>query len=261
MEYTFTHRRQTVQIYQEDDRGQSPKSILPHPKGPQRQTHITTSWQNVPMPLRAHKWSSMVDTHHNQLAKCPNDTVCSQNVLTIKYKSKHFVPKREVSRAHTRRLTRSWSFQKNLSVLPRKNVSWQSMPSRRETRRTLEINGFGSCYECSPKSPSRDQRAKSREASSKARPSHLTALSWPQSCLGMQETAISREHRGATWAPKTATGSGVQWLPALKSVKRQGWWKWMFVLSQGPAMRGGREADSCPKADFFPLTFRGQELL
>lgn len=144
------------------------------------------------------KGSSTSNTHHNQLAKCPNDTVCSQNVLNIKYKSKYFVPKREVSRADTRRLTRSWSFQKNLCVLPRKNVSWQSMPSRRETRRTLEINSFGSCYECFPKSPSRDQRAKSREGSSKALPSHLTALSWPQSCLGMQETAISREHRGAT---------------------------------------------------------------
>ena len=168
------------------------------------------------------------------------------------------MPKREASRAHTRRLTRPWSFQKNLSILPRKNVSWQSGLSRRETGRTLEINGFGSCYERPPKSPSWGQQAKSREAAG-ALSSHPKALTWPQSCLGMREITISREHRGATWAPKPATGSGVRLLPALKSVKRQGWWKWMFALSQRLAVRG-READSCQKADSFPLTFGEQEL-
>ena len=170
------------------------------------------------------------------------------------------MPKREASRAHTHRLTRPWSFQKNLSILPRKNVSWQSVLSRRETGRTLEINGFGSCYERPPKSPSRGQPAKSREAAGTL-PSHPTALTWPQSCLGMREITISREHRGVTWAPKPATGSGVRLLPALKSVKRQGWLKWMFALSQRLAVRGGRGADSCQKADSFPLTFREQELL
>lgn len=83
-----------------------------------------------------------------------------------------------------------------------KNVSWQSMLSRRETGRILEINGFSRCYECSPKSPSRGQRAKSREASSKPLPSQLIVLSGPQSCLRMPETVISREHREATREPK-----------------------------------------------------------
>ncbi|XP_059736982.1 uncharacterized protein [Bos taurus] len=156
------------------------------------------------------KESSMVDTHHNQLAKCPNDTVCSQNVLTIKYKSKHFVPKREVSRAHTRRLTRSWSFQKNLSVLPRKNVSWQSMPSRRETRRTLEINGFGSCYECSPqislpRPASQEQRSEQQGSS---QPSHgivtATVLSGNAGDCDIaraQRSHVSAKNCNRKWGP------------------------------------------------------------
>ena len=152
----------------------------------------------------------MVDTHHNQLAKCPNDTVCSQNILTIKYKSKHFVPKREVSRAHTRRLTRSWSFQKNLSVLPRKNVSWQSMPSRRETRRTLEINGFGSCYECSPqislpRPASQEQRSEQQGSS---QPSHgivtATVLSGNAGDCDIaraQRSHVSAKNCNRKWGP------------------------------------------------------------
>ena len=76
MEYTFTHIRQTVQIYQEDDRGQSPKSILPHPKGPQHQTHITTSWQNAQMILCAHKMSSTSNTSQN--TSCPKEKLAGR---------------------------------------------------------------------------------------------------------------------------------------------------------------------------------------
>lgn len=89
-------RRQTVQIYQEADRGQNPRSILPHTKGPQHQTHITTSWQNVPMPLCVHKWSSMVDTHQNLLTKGPNASLCLRMVLHGRHTSQPvgIMPKR-----------------------------------------------------------------------------------------------------------------------------------------------------------------------
>lgn len=219
-----SHRRQTVQIYQEDDPVQSPKSILPHPKGPQHQTHITTSWQNVPMPLRAHKWSSMVDTHHNQLTKGPSVSLCLQMVLPSRHTSQSVgkMPKWYcvLTKSSTSNTSQNTSCPKEklagrtpadlLSLGASKRIFpfFQGKTSagsqcwvgeKQEDPRNKWLQPLLRMFPqiSLPRPASQEQRSQQQASS---QPSH--SIVRPQSCLWMPETAISREHREATWEPK-----------------------------------------------------------
>ena len=120
-----------------------PSKHFPSTNSPQWQTHIRTNWQ-----------------------KCPNSTSYSQKVLNGRQTSgpisemtpNHFVLKREVCPgAH------QW-IQVDLVlelVPPRESISWQPVLRRWETGRISETNGFDSCQESPPESPSQDQLATS----------------------------------------------------------------------------------------------------
>ena len=105
MEYTLTHQKTELsQILQDDNPNGVPNKHFANTKGPRRQTHTRTNWKNAQMTLSAHKRSSTLDTCQNQLAKCPNSTLCSQMVLNgrqtsepiSKMPKQHFMLKREV---------------------------------------------------------------------------------------------------------------------------------------------------------------------
>ena len=81
----------------------------------------------------------MINTHQNQLAKCPNSTLSSKEYFP------RCIPVDLVLELVSSSRCR-FPFHQG------KALSWQPVPSRGETGRILETNGFGSCQERPPKS-------------------------------------------------------------------------------------------------------------
>ena len=125
---------------------------------------VNTEFQTCPQ----QKQPSASDTPQNHLIKCPNDTQCSQTVFEVWHMSEpklsllgpkqYFVLKRDVCPA-----THWWTYSVSelLSSSGRTfpfhggvHISWQSVPSRGETARIPETNGFISFRELSLRSPS-----------------------------------------------------------------------------------------------------------
>ena len=78
-------------------------------------------------------------------------------------------------------------------------------------------------------------------------------------CAAAQGLQRARRH----WAPEeeqcwrhSLTRSGVRLVAAQQTAKSPGWWRGQFGLFWMPAIRDGRRADTCPKADSLttPLT-------
>lgn len=102
------------------------------------------------------KWSSLVDTPHNQLANAQM-ILCVTKCPQHQYKLNTSCQKRVIGAHLQTYCLGAW---KNLSVLSRK-TSAGTMLSRRETGRTLTA-GFSQLAECSPKSPSWGQLGRPR---------------------------------------------------------------------------------------------------
>ena len=88
MKYILTHQKTKLsQVLQEDSRHGIPNTYSiqmifdgRHPSEPVNKMKCHSHFI-----LRTHKWSSISDTHQNQLEKCPNSTLCSQSSLNIRH--------------------------------------------------------------------------------------------------------------------------------------------------------------------------------
>ena len=82
MKYTLTHQKTKLsQVLREDSRHGIPNTYS---------TQMICDGRHTPEPvdemtLSAHKWSSISDTHQNQLERCPNSTLCSQSSLNLRH--------------------------------------------------------------------------------------------------------------------------------------------------------------------------------
>ena len=178
----------------------------------------------------------MSDTRQNQLAKCPNSTLCS---------------KEKFSRVHTCGLTQSWSSSAHSDASFHSTKEKGKLAASVEQGRNREDpqnKWFWQLLRTSPQIPLSGSESHKQWAHC----NHLGTLSWPWLYSGKHWGARCRESAAPRWAQKM--------LAAQKSVKRQVWWKGKFALFWIPAMGWGR-VDSCPKADSPLLTIRGQELL
>ena len=163
------------------------------------------------MTLSAHKWSSISDTHQNQLQRCPNSTLCS---------------KEKCAWVHTGRLTLSWGCQHAqmcVSIPKRKSISWQPVMSRGEIGRNPKTNGFGSCRDV----------AKCVSLPHRGLPAAVLVCShgW-QFYLGK----LMKQHESAAlhWVSKKHDATAA----IQKPIKRHGDWKGKFALFQEPANEG-----------------------
>ena len=187
------------------------------------------------MTLSAHKWSSISDTHQNQLERCPNSTLCSQSSLNIRHTCQKqlekcpdstLCSKEKCAWVHTGRLTLSWGCQHAqmcVSIPKRKSISWQPVMSRGEIGRNPKTNGFGSCRDV----------AKCVSLPHRGLPAAVLVCShgW-QFYLGK----LMKQHESAAshWVSKKHDATAA----IQKPIKRHGDWKGKFALFQEPANEG-----------------------
>ena len=79
---------------------------------------------------------------------------------------------------------------------------------------------------------------------------------WCAAAQGLQRARGNRAPGGDQCWCHSLTRSGVRLLAAQQTSKSPGWWRGKFGLLWMPAIRDGRRADTCPKADSLttPLT-------